>query len=875
MVRFKNRYLLFEVCWKDGRFDDSITEAILLAAFRDSLQQNFGDYGLGCALASFQVKYYNPVSSLCIVRCSRDEYRQVWVSLCLLTEVRHRAVLLRLLHLTGTVAACQKAARVAHVAAIAGRRLPAQQARAADEAEARLAAMAVPCPAMEELSAGTTLFWRAVPVLLRRGERGEERPAELTIRLIAAGQKRGQGVLRCFISSEADPFFLHVLEVGEEEYALLRHDQDIRVDFANFPGKLIGLLDKCIACKDEDLPRFQAVLHATAPPAPTYAAYGHGPAALAASPAASAPSVPSSFRVVENNDFKQLPHICLAFRPGSDAAVKQFLAFRLGELRSDASALSAELERTQGERNSLQTSLGEARRAAAAAREQHERLVLEHEADAKAREAAVLEAKARELADLREAGLRERSEMDAKHREQLEAAQARAASLDAEARALREQKYGLDSRVSELSHKLGASEGSNRSLTEEVERLRAATTTLGREKAERDVELGEALTKVAALEDKVAGQRGLAAEQAQRIKDMEASLRQVEARAEELKAAAQGHEARANEAAAELARANTAVERLGNDLALAREKVRRKAAIIGRQEEELAARDKERDEAAGRARGLAADLERATADAESLRKEVADMRAKLEESRAQVASNEQMIRWLNNQITETQLHYSSAAVAGSGVLASRYSYRPPVTVPHAPSSGSGGAAAPQGLVPSAAAAAAGGRPMMSTYRTPATAGLGSSGSGQASSAAGSTAVLGSTGASATAAPARGPFRSSFYATHFGDRAAAPGGGTGGSSAGAGAAAAPAGLAAARSLDLGSGASPASVGPAPAVAPAGSTPASAATAPSGSQGPAAPSSGAASYLSSRLFEAPTFRMADTAAGRVAVPVTSGS
>lgn len=33
-------------------------------------------------------------------------------------------------------------------------------------------------------------------------------------------------------------------------------------------------------------------------------------------------------------------------------------------------------------------------------------------------------------------------------------------------------------------------------LTEEVERLRGAATSLGREKAERDVELGEALTKV-------------------------------------------------------------------------------------------------------------------------------------------------------------------------------------------------------------------------------------------------------------------------------------------------------------------------------------------------------------------------------------------
>ena len=46
--------------------------------------------------------------------------------------------------------------------------------------------------------------------------------------------------------------------------------------------------------------------------------------------------------------------------------------------------------------------------------------------------------------------------------------------------------------------------------------------------------------------------------------------------------------------------------------------MRRKAAIVGRQEEELAARAKERDEAAGRARTLAADLERATADAGGL-----------------------------------------------------------------------------------------------------------------------------------------------------------------------------------------------------------------------------------------------------------------
>lgn len=36
----------------------------------------------------------------------------------------------------------------------------------------------------------------------------------------------------------------------------------------------------------------------------------------------------SVFRIMETNDFKQLPHITLAFRPGNDAAVKQVCGAR-------------------------------------------------------------------------------------------------------------------------------------------------------------------------------------------------------------------------------------------------------------------------------------------------------------------------------------------------------------------------------------------------------------------------------------------------------------------------------------------------------------------------------------------------------------------
>ena len=258
--------------------------------------------------------------------------------------------------------------------------------------------------------------------------------------------------------------------------------------------------------------------------------------------------------------------------------------------------------------------------------------------------------------------------------------------------------------------------------------------------------------------------------------------------------------------------------------------------------------------------------------AEALRKEVGELRGRLEDSRAQVASNEQMIRWLNNQITETQLHYSAGA---AGLMASRYSYRPAAPVPPAGS----GSSATAGAAPGAASTAglpapgalAGGygsvaRPAVSTYRTPGTVtSVGATG-GLPPPSVGSTAPPGSTGSSVLTAPAAG-FRSNFYATHFG----------GGAAAGSGAAGAPAaaGAAAARSLDLG-GAGSSRTGDAPRAAAALPT----ATAPGPAVGTtSAPAAGAAApsavakYLS--RFEVPTFRMADTAGGRVAVPVTSGT
>lgn len=64
--------------WRqDARADHTLLEPALLARFRDSMAACFGDHGLGLALASLQVKFYSALTGLCVVRCSREQHRQV------------------------------------------------------------------------------------------------------------------------------------------------------------------------------------------------------------------------------------------------------------------------------------------------------------------------------------------------------------------------------------------------------------------------------------------------------------------------------------------------------------------------------------------------------------------------------------------------------------------------------------------------------------------------------------------------------------------------------------------------------------------------------------------------------------------------------
>ena len=61
MVRFKNRYLLFELSWEDGKVDESVASVDLFRAIRESVQVNFGSV---CCVSTLTLLTLHPTHQI-------------------------------------------------------------------------------------------------------------------------------------------------------------------------------------------------------------------------------------------------------------------------------------------------------------------------------------------------------------------------------------------------------------------------------------------------------------------------------------------------------------------------------------------------------------------------------------------------------------------------------------------------------------------------------------------------------------------------------------------------------------------------------------------------------------------------------------------
>ncbi|XP_061174573.1 ribonuclease P/MRP protein subunit POP5-like [Saccostrea echinata] len=108
MVRQKNRYLLCEIIYMDGkRLKRNLKERDIYCCVRDAVAREHGDYGLATSLKSLSVQaYFHP--NIVMIKVSRDSHKMLQSALFFVRKIGQYEAFFNTLHISGTIRTCQK-----------------------------------------------------------------------------------------------------------------------------------------------------------------------------------------------------------------------------------------------------------------------------------------------------------------------------------------------------------------------------------------------------------------------------------------------------------------------------------------------------------------------------------------------------------------------------------------------------------------------------------------------------------------------------------------------------------------------------------------------------------------------------------------------
>jgi len=409
--------------------------------------------------------------------------------------------------------------------------------------------------------------------------------------------------LRVHVSCDDDPFFYHAMEVREEDYARLRAEQRLVVDFDAFPRALVGLLR---ACDGSGGNKDVYCLLESVEGSPT-----------------------SVLSIVETNAFNQFTHVALKFKPASDRAAKRILA----GLLLDAKERERELLRFEALYRESQSALEQSRSKSMEVQMKYA------EASAKGKREILDELEhARERFEQEKRDLRSRVDEALSQKSQVE-----------------REKFGAQNKVSELGTKLGLIEGELAITKRELQRTREDNAALDSEVHERDKAHSARALRVEWLEKQLGDKDEVIALLKSRLDASEEHKVALAASWEQARRSAAQAEERIAASGAEINKGNAIIEQLQTELRNAKSKTKIQAAVIRRQENLLEERQTSMESYAGDRAERSVETAELVDQVKTLKTREADLSAKIAESQALLQSNQQVIQWLNQQLNEATL----------------------------------------------------------------------------------------------------------------------------------------------------------------------------------------------------------------------------
>ena len=500
------------------------------------------------------------------------------------------------------------------------------------------------------------LYSQTLPVRIRPLDR-DEYSSHLTVKIgqIHTNDARGNtgGIVLTFeVTDPSDPFFLYTLKVSEADFHCLKTDQRLLVDFQAFPAMVQKLMSECstssnmasnLTVDDTDF---------------------------------------ATISIVEANQFRELTHFALRLRRGNDEAVKTYLAGRLTHFRTAAASVEEKLRITEDElRRSHQLRESTSHQLAALQHELDQ--ALRSERASHAREIAELrETQARELRALHEHSTAERATEARQLREALRLAEARAVAAERVAEELRAGLSTVEAELGQTRRRCGQQESELAATHRSLDESRAGNRSLEADKHKLEKKTAELTVEVSGLRENLTSREKLAANSNALAEHAISQKKNLEEQISALRSQLGAAEGRAADAAEAANRAHAKVEELDGNLKSQKAKTKLKVTALHQQEAAIQEFEKKVAELQREVSTAKEISERHREAGDNLQREVEATNAKLHEAHNLLQSNEQVIAYLNKQLTDREVRtFGSAAPTPNSIamqLGSKLRQQPPV-----------------------------------------------------------------------------------------------------------------------------------------------------------------------------------------------------
>ena len=467
-----------------------------------------------------------------------------------------------------------------------------------------------------------------VPVRIRSLDREEKYSLlHITVSLSNVSNSHHQ-VLVIEVTDESDPFFLYALECGESEFHAIKQEQAILVDFLTFPHKLIELLQICTKKSDESQ-KFICTLDK-----------GHG--------------FEGTLNICENNLFRQITHLSLKLRSGSDEILKKHLAGKLKEYKSLCESLEVKLSQCE---ELLQLRTAEYKDST------KELEILNSEFERKIEETKLIWQE--KLNNLKQQMVetqykistqseQEKRYLAEKLEKQLEETTIKLENTQNKLSEVSSAKYSSETREKELTLRISQLDHDLEISNNELQHLRKTNKSLDTNRFEQEKSLTEYKLTLQNTERQLQDKEELN----QKLSALLQTNSEFKGHQDDtmfmLKATISKLEDKLQQSANEINKGNSIIQKLQSDLKAGKQKLKLKNTVVLQQENVISQKQEYLDASEKQIYLMKREMEKREENGRDMERLIADLKAKLEENQKALDSNVQTIQYLNNRINEVE-----------------------------------------------------------------------------------------------------------------------------------------------------------------------------------------------------------------------------